>query len=174
MKLTANYKNLINRHTLCCLFICLYNFSSAQKAPNISCKSITTIPAFNGSNSFIENIGQYGTSMSGYENMGNIQFGYEGLDMPVLFTPKGLIHLQRKIEKISHAEEEKLEKQGLPEAEIERRRKITDRVISTEWIGANPTAEIIKENKTTDYHTYGMLTAKAFGYKKLTYSPYAL
>src|SRR5690349_7518621 len=48
--------------------------------------------------SFISNIGQYGKVLKGYENMSTIQYGYEGLDMPVLITPKGLIHLQRKIE----------------------------------------------------------------------------
>lgn len=119
--------------------------------------------------SFITNIGQYGQTMKGYEQMGNIQFGYEGLDMPVLFTPKGLIHLQRKYERISYAEEELLEKQGIPEEEIERKLNITDRVITMEWVGANPNVEVIKEEKTTDYHTYGMLQEKAFGYRKITY-----
>ena len=83
--------------------------------------------------------------MKGYEEMGNIKFGYEGLDMPILFTPKGLIHLHRKYERISHSEEEKLEKQGIPEEEIERRLIITD------------------------YHTYGTLQDKAYGYKKVIY-----
>ena len=119
--------------------------------------------------SFIQNVGQYGTTMKGYEPMGNIQFGYEGLEMPVLFTPKGLIHLHRKYERISHAEEEKLEKQGVPEEEIERRLIITDRVITMEWVGANPNVEIISEEKSTDYHTYGLLRDKAYGYKKITY-----
>lgn len=64
---------------------------------------------------FIENVGQYGKSMEGYENMGLIRFGYEGFGMPVLFTPKGLIHLQRRSEKISRDEEERMEKQGIPE-----------------------------------------------------------
>ena len=51
---------------------------------------------------FIQNIGQYGQKMKDYEQLGNIQYGYEGLEMPILFTPKGIIHLQRKIENISH------------------------------------------------------------------------
>lgn len=129
----------------------------------------TTASTLRATFSFITNIGQYGEKMEGYEQMGKIQFGYEGLDMPVLFTPKGLIHLQRKYEKISHAEEERLEKQGIPEEEIERKLIITDRVITMEWVGANPDVEVIKEEKTTDYHTYGMLQEKAYGYKKITY-----
>ncbi len=107
--------------------------------------------------------------MAGYENMGVIQYGYEGAGMPVLFTAKGLIHLQRKVQKISHAEEERLEKQGVPEEEIERKRKLTDRVITMEWIGANPDVEIISEERTTHYHTYGTMQGKAYGYKKIIY-----
>lgn len=129
----------------------------------------TTASTLRATFSFISNIGQYGEKMKGYEQMGNIQFGYEGLDMPVLFTPKGLIHLQRKYEKISHAEEERLEKQGIPEEEIERKLIITDRVITMEWVGANPNVEVITEEKTTDYHTYGMLQEKAYGYKRIIY-----
>jgi hypothetical protein len=119
--------------------------------------------------SFIQNIGQYGQTMKGHELMGKILYGYEGLSMPVLFTPKGLIHLHRRVEPISHEEEERLEKQGVPEEEIERKRKITDRVITMEWLHANPNVKIIAEEKETAYHTYGMLTEKAYGYKKITY-----
>jgi len=119
--------------------------------------------------SFIKNIGQYGETMKGYDQMGAIQFGYEGLEMPILLTPKGLIHLHRKYERISHSEEERLEKQGVPEEEIERRLIITDRVITMEWVGSNPNVEIIAEEKSTDYHTYGVLRDKAYGYKKITY-----
>lgn len=107
--------------------------------------------------------------MKGYENMGAVQYGYEGLNMPVLFTPKGIIHLQRKMEKISHAEEERLEKQRVPEEEIERKRNITDKVITMEWLNAGPDVQIIGEEKTLAYHTYGMLTDKASGYKKIIY-----
>ncbi len=107
--------------------------------------------------------------MKGFEQMGELEFGYEGFGMPVLFTQKGLIHLQRKIEKISHKEEERLEKEGMPEEEIERERKLTDRIISMEWMGTNDNVEIIKEDKTTDYHTYGKLPQNAFGYHKIVY-----
>ncbi len=118
---------------------------------------------------FIQNIGQYGQTMKGHENMGVIKYGYEGLNMPVLFTPKGLIHLHRKVEKISHAEEERLEKQGVPEEEIERKKIITDRAITMEWLGASADVKIIAEEKAAAYHTYGMLMDKAYSYKKITY-----
>jgi hypothetical protein len=122
-----------------------------------------------GAADFIENIGQYGTTMKGFDAMGKIVYGYEGLDMPVLFTPKGLIHLQRKLSKISHAEEERLEKQGIPENEIERKRNITDRTITMEWLNSNPSVKIITEEKVAAYHTYRMFQQKAYGYRKVIY-----
>lgn len=123
----------------------------------------------NSTGNFIENKGQYGSTVKGQEAMGVVKFAYEGLDMPVLFTPKGVIHLQRKLSKISHAEEERLEKQGVPEPEIERKRIVTDRTITMEWLNANPAPQIITEERTPFYYTYRMLNEKAYGYKKVTY-----
>ncbi len=154
--------------TILCIAIqlCISAFSWAQS----STKAISNLKqTFNPSNSFIENIGQYGKQVKGYEQMGNIQYGFEGFGIPILFTPKGIIHLQRKIENISKEEEERLERQGLREDEIENRKIITDRTITMEWIGANENVEIVKEQKTTAYHTYGLLTKKAYGYKEITY-----
>jgi gliding motility-associated-like protein len=124
---------------------------------------------FQNIGSFIENIGQYGYKIPKYERLDSVLFGYEGNDMPVLFTKKGFIHLQRKVENISNKEEERLEKKGLPKEEIEHKKNITDRVITMEWVGANTNVEIIKEERTYDYHTYGLLTEKAYGYKKIIY-----
>jgi gliding motility-associated-like protein len=129
----------------------------------------TTQNAFFTADAFIENIGQYGNTYKGQEQMGNILFGFEGHSMPILFTKTGLIILQRKVEKISKREEEKLEKQGLSEEEIEHKKTVTDRAITMEWVGANTNVQIIQEEKTTAYHTYGLLTTKAYGYKKITY-----
>ena len=124
----------------------------------------------NGSrNAFIKNIGQYGNTMAGYGRHGSIKYGYEGYNMLVLFTPKGLIHLHRKINRISEEEEEELERKGIPEEEIEKRVSATDRVITMEWESANPDPEIIAEEETPDYHTYGLLKDKAHGYKRITY-----
>jgi SprB repeat len=169
-KMKKLYNNtLLLKFFLCCLLIIVGGFSFAQK-PTATTKSISaTQKTFIASNSFIENIGQYGKTMQGFEHMGELKFGYEGFGMPVLFTPKGLIHLQRKVEKLTHKEEEKLEKQGLPEEEIENRKNITDKTITMEWVGANSTVEIVTEEKTFDYHSYGMLIEKAYGYKKIIY-----
>ncbi len=120
-------------------------------------------------NSFIKNIGQYGQSMTGHIAMGNIQYGFEGFNMRVLFTSKGVIHLHRKIEKLSERKERRLERKGIPEDEIEKMTKVIDKVITVEWEGANPAATIMAEDETTEYHTYGFLKDKAQGYKKITY-----
>lgn len=32
---------------------------------------------------FIENIGQYGQTVTGHEALGVVKYGYEGLEMPV-------------------------------------------------------------------------------------------
>ena len=164
----------------CCIFLCInliLIFACAtgfaqNLAYNHTYASNITRPLKGSLSSaavFIENIGQYNSSLPGYENMGSIKYGYEGLDMPVLFTTKGLIHYQRKINPLTHEEEEAFEKEGLPEEEIELKKTITDRVISMEWVGANPAVEIIPEDKTNDYHTYGLLPGKASGYRRVTY-----
>src|SRR3954469_23000355 len=54
---------------------------------------------FGTARGFIKNVGQYGNSVSEYPGMGTILYGYEGLGMPVLFTSKGWMRLQRKIER---------------------------------------------------------------------------
>jgi hypothetical protein len=104
--------------------------------------------SFSEQSGFIQNIGQYGKVMKGHEAMGAILYGYEGLNMPVLFTPRGLIHLQRRADKIDHDEEERLEKEGVPEEEIERKRNITNRVITMEWLHTNPQGKIIARKGT--------------------------
>ncbi len=116
---------------------------------------------------FIPNKGQYGDTLSGYGYMGAILWAYEGMGMPFLLTEKGMIQLQRKVTRISHAEEERLEKQGVPEPEIERKRSVIDKVISMEWIAANPHATFIPEDRSTAYHTFRMLSEKVWGYNKL-------
>lgn len=105
---------------------------------------------FYTSTAFIENVGQYGQFLRGYENMDSLLLGYEGMGMPVLFTKKGVIFLQRK-------------------ADSNNDENFTDRTITMQWVGANSNPLIIKEERTSDYHTYGTIIKKAFGYKKIIY-----
>lgn len=118
---------------------------------------------------FIRNVGQYGKTMKGYEYMGQIEYGYEGPYQLALFTTRGVIFFQRKIEKLPHREERRLERRGMPEFEIERQRKITDRVITMEWAGANANVRVLADEKTSAYHTYGLIREKASGYRKLIF-----
>ena len=155
-------KNTFLKSFLAGIILCSGIFAQAQFIAN-------TKQTFNAAGSFIENIGQYGSNYKGQENMGEILFGFEGHDMPILFTKKGLLFLQRKVEKISKAEEEKLEKQGVNEEEIEHKKIVIDRAITMQWLGANSNVEIIQEEKTYDYHTYGLIKEKAYGYKKIIY-----
>ncbi len=120
-------------------------------------------------NAFIKNIGQYGDTMAGHGKMGSIKYGYESNNMLVLFTPKGLMHLHRKIGRPSEQEEKELKRLGVPEEEIEQRATVTERVITMEWEDTNPDVEIIAEEETSDYHTYGLVQDKAYGYRKITY-----
>ncbi|MBI3138835.1 MAG: hypothetical protein HYZ15_09645 [Sphingobacteriales bacterium] len=121
------------------------------------------------SGNFIENRGQYGKTVNGYEYMGPVLYGYEGMGMPVLITAKGLIHLHRKLKKISHAEKERLERMGVPEEEIKKKTSVTDRVISMEWLDANPAPQVIPGERAEGYHTYRMLTEKAYAYQEITF-----
>jgi len=120
---------------------------------------------------FIENVGQYGSIYDKYPEMGRILYAYEGFMVPVLFTEKGLIYLHRKIEgpKLSEQErEERKKKKKKKEEEIEEL-EVKDRAITAQWLNTNSNIEIIAEDKTEEYHTYGFLQEQARAYKKITY-----
>ncbi len=143
-------------------------FTQAQTSSKTVFASPTKSVFLSGE-SFIENIGQYGYKYQGYESMDSILFGFEGHSMPILFTKKGIIFLQRKVQKISKKEEEKLEKQGVSEEELEQKKIVIERTIVMQWEGANANSQIVQEDITQAYHTYGVLTKKAYGYKKITF-----
>ena len=146
------------------------NASTANAVVKFS--SHNTSDLFGIQSSFIKNVGQYGNTLPGHEEMGEILFGYEGLGMPILFTQKGLIHLQRKIEGPSEKEKEENERRQKKgkhaEVEIEEQKAI-DRTITMEWLNVNPDVQVIAEDKTQAYHTYASMQSKAYGYRKITY-----
>lgn len=156
------------RHALVFLFLFASVFLNAQTPVVNATRS--TLPALRGPGAgFIENIGQYGRQYSGKEEFGEIKFGYEGFGMPVLFTPTGFLHLQRKVSGITHDEEERLEKEGVSEEEIERKKEVVDKVLTFEWVAANPSPRILFEEPTTAYHTYGLIQGKARGYGRIIF-----
>lgn len=120
--------------------------SAATNAkPQLHSVSETNSDLFNSKKSYIENIGQYGETLAGYGKMGKILYGYEGMGMPVLFTAKGLIHLQRKMKKLSY---EEMEEKGL---KVKEKTAIVDRTITVEWVDANPSPVIIAEYVSSSY-----------------------
>ncbi|HNP55060.1 MAG TPA: hypothetical protein PKK69_10580, partial [Ferruginibacter sp.] len=82
---------------------------------------------------------------------------------------KGIIHLHRKIKTLSHEEEERLEKAGVPEEEIERRKTVIDRMIALEWEASNPAVEIIPGETQTGYRTFGYINGKAHSFSSIRY-----
>src|SRR5947209_4091612 len=109
-----------------------------------------TADVFGTRQSFIKNVGQYGDVLKNYSAMGKIHYAYEGFGMPVLFTQKGLVHLQRKLvgpSKIEREEKEERErKHKNAEEEIEGQEAI-DKLITVEWLNANPNVQVIAEEQ---------------------------
>jgi gliding motility-associated-like protein len=118
---------------------------------------------------FIENIGQYEETLKGCEHLGAIRFTYNGLSWPVLFTDKGVIYRQQKVEKRSEEELEEAEREGLLDEKEENQFVIEYNTITMEWLNANPNPVIVAEMPATHYYTYGKLPAKAKGFKRLWY-----
>ncbi|WP_066405852.1 gliding motility-associated C-terminal domain-containing protein [Flavisolibacter tropicus] len=124
---------------------------------------------FGDSHVFIENIGQYEQMLKSYEHLGAIRFTYNGLSWPVLFTDKGVIYQQQKVEKRSGEELEEAERKGLLDEKEENQFVIENNTITMEWLNANPKPVIVAEAPTTNYFTYGKLPVKAKGFKRLWY-----
>lgn len=119
--------------------------------------------------SFIENIGQYGELIKGYEYMGEIQFGCESSKMIVLFTPRGLIFLQKCRNQAGYIKNTVAGRHDCLAPEKERTAPASVKYITMEWEGINTAPVLISERKTSHYNTYGLLQDKAYGYKKITY-----
>jgi gliding motility-associated-like protein len=117
---------------------------------------------------YVENIGQFDPPAA-YAYMGKVLYGYEGLNMPVLFTARGVISLHRKIKKPSKDEIERMERKGMSEREIEEKIIPVDRTITMEWGNANPDPQIITGGLLPHYNTYGVLEDKAKIFKKIIY-----
>ena len=122
---------------------------------------------FGTAHSYIENIGQYGEKADGFKWMGKILYGYEGNNMPVLFTPKGTIFLQRQ--KNLQSEEEREEFERDHEKKGNSKNNLPVKKICLEWLNANPHPEIIAEGIAAGYHVYGLLPGKARAFNKLIY-----
>lgn len=172
------HKN-VGRYPLSILFLLpllLVCGNNIAQVANLSPKTITP-PAlvhknnsnlFSTSGSFIQNIGQYKEQVPGFTGLGRIQYAYEGLGTPVLFTQKGIVHLHKEVKKISAAEQDQLRKKGLNQKDIEKANTV-QRIITMEWVDANTDPVVVAEQKATNYVTYWFLKEKAAVYGKLIY-----
>lgn len=150
--------------------LCFLLFSNAVSQVVSAPKQNTQRELSDIKSGYIKNIGQYGDSLADYESMGKIAFGYEGLSMPILFTATGIIYLQRKIiKREEHKEQDARKKSSKDIKEEESKYKAVDKIITMQWVGANPDPEIIAEEVSGVYHTYGLIQKKAAVYKKLIY-----
>ncbi len=124
---------------------------------------------FGKNKAYIENVGQYGDTIPHYGYLGPIKYGFEGANRPMLITSKGLVLLQNATKKITHEEQEALERKGMREEEIEKKGTSIDRVVTMEWIGGNSNPMIVPYGRTAGYHTYGTLTRRAYGYTTILF-----
>ncbi|MBS1510402.1 MAG: hypothetical protein JST86_06170 [Bacteroidetes bacterium] len=146
------------------------NNAYGQKLFHIIPKSVSALKnQLTNNGVFIENAGQYGDTISGASFMGAIRYGYEGFGMPVLFTNRGFIHLQQKRNEPSEEERERMQRSGMRPEDIIAKTTITRRVVTMEWVGANPTAQIVAVNLSQGYHTYGSIQKKASGFTSILY-----
>ncbi|MBK9670912.1 MAG: hypothetical protein IPO70_01385 [Bacteroidetes bacterium] len=178
--------NIVLAFRACLILVSLLTFTSVINAKStLVSDSITDLATvnftttekdvFQSSSQFIENIGQYGDGSFYSPQLGAVEYGFEGFDMPVLFTKKGIVFLQRKI--VGPTEEEReeaeraLKKSGKKlskEDELEQSKSI-DKTIVMQWMGANEQVQIQAQELEQGYHTYGFLGSRANGYKAIRY-----
>jgi hypothetical protein len=181
-----NRLNNVLAFRACLILVCFFSATSVIYAKstlvNDSITGLATVnytsidkDVFQSSSQFIENIGQYGDGSFYSPQMGNVEYGFEGFDMPVLFTKKGIVFLQRKIVGPSEEEREEAEraakrsgKKVSIEDELEQSKSI-DKTIVMQWMGANEQVQIQAKELEQGYHTYGFLANKANGYKAIRY-----
>ena len=155
------------------ILFCISHLSRSQESLSAqkinSAKSLSGNDLFGAQKSFIENVGQFETTLPGTNNPEKIKYGFEGFDMPVLFSSDKLIFLLKKKELLSEKEKEKFERDEKENEENDKEQREAMRIITMQWLGTNPQPQIITEDQTSSYFTFGMLPDKAHGYKKIIY-----
>lgn len=149
-------------------FLCAQQNSSESVTKQIFCSG-SEAELFATTNCFIENIGQYGDFYKGHSEMGKILFAYEGFELPVLFTEKGLIYLHQKIEKPKELYKEKFKNKISKHEEEADELRAQEKAIVMRWLNTSSVIEIVSEEKKEAYHTYGIVQGKAFAYARISY-----
>ncbi|MCX6230585.1 MAG: gliding motility-associated C-terminal domain-containing protein [Bacteroidetes bacterium] len=115
---------------------------------------------------FVANHGQFNSWVNTDEP---IKYAINNADK-ILFTSHGLIFRLENFEKITEKEREKMERQSPNKKEPDKKMELL--YVNMIWEGSNPDAELIAEEQTEGYYTFGekaFENVKARGYKKLTY-----
>jgi len=177
MKTVTNFPTFIFlRLCLLLLSVLFYGKLSAQ-IPSLENQAISKYvkgghkDLYGTSHAFIENVGQYGDVYPDYPEMGKILFAYEGFGIPVLFAEKGVIYLHRKLvgpTQLEIEKEERRKKKRKNEEDLEQL-TVRDRSISMTWSLPSLNMEIVADGLLEGYHTYGLSSAKARAYSKITY-----
>jgi gliding motility-associated-like protein len=110
---------------------------------------------------FIENKGQYEPALAFGQK---INFAYENGSEKVYFTDKGLVYKLVKRYPVSEEQKEKME----------RGKKVKFRpddiyFVQMNWPGCNSDIQIIQDEKSQHYYTYGGPDVNAYGFKKITF-----
>ena len=165
------YHTAYVRILFCVALSILYSQTFSQQSNKSDFKFVNknNIDLFGKSATFIENIGQYGETVPGHPELGKILFGFEGLDMPVLFTTKAIVYLQRKKIEVAYTQLKKIEENGENDDKDNKELLYTDRIITMEWRNANASPGVLFEEPLPFYYTYGMINKKAKGFKKIIY-----
>ncbi|MBL0073733.1 MAG: hypothetical protein IPP34_18770 [Bacteroidetes bacterium] len=177
--ISINMQSIINikiRFIVCftmIMFFTIYKVSAQVNYDQLSDRFIAgkENDIYGINSKFIENVGQYGTIYEQYPEMGTILFAYEGFDIPILFTEKGIIHLHRKVKGPTPEEKEKEEKKRKKkskETEIELR-KVIDKAIVFKWINTNASVEVLPGGQCDGIHSYGSLKAPARAFRSIGY-----
>jgi gliding motility-associated-like protein len=150
------------------LFFSLLYYLPLQAQQPVAAKlTLKQDDLFGTSAVYIENIGQYGDTLAGYGYMGKIICAFEGLGMPVLFTKKGMMFLQREAKLKTREEIEKEERRRKRKGEDTREIFFRDKVVILEWENADPDQVIELREETTVKYGFGMLSRQARGFRKL-------
>ncbi|MFN8153566.1 MAG: T9SS type A sorting domain-containing protein [Bacteroidia bacterium] len=172
-------KRILSVRLLCTILFLLMHISYQVNAQQLD-QSNPSIKTFNANAAvdlfaqqgrFIENVGQFGEFYEGHMEMGRILYAYEGFNVPVLFTEKGLIYLHRKIKGPTLTEIEKEERRRKKKKKEEEalEYKAYDKCVTVQWENNTDQISVIGEGITAEYHTYGLSSAKARGFTKIVY-----
>ncbi len=172
-------KRILLMRLLCTILFLLLHIGYQADAQQVD-ESNPSIKTFNANvevdlfaqqGRFIENVGQYGEYFEGHPEMGRILYAYEGFNVPVLFTEKGLIYMHRKIKGPTLTEIEKEERRRKKKKKEEEvlEYKAYDKCVTMKWENSTDQISVVADGITAEYHTYGFSSAKARAFTKLLY-----